>query len=80
MMWFWISLALQVVVGIMYLMSGLLAPIPAVAVLLLLWVGMTIILVRMRTAGPKTLVVPAAATLIWVATLWIGDLLLGWTA
>lgn len=79
---FWVALAalLHLVAGFFYLSSGLVAPLWAVVLLLAIWVALSVVLYRMRTAGPKTLLVPVAAAGIWFFTLWLGQALLNWTA
>ena len=79
---FWTVLAtlLHLVAGFFYLSSGLVAPLWAVVLLLAIWVALAVVLFRMRTAGPKTLLVPVAAAAIWFFTLWLGQAFLNWTA
>lgn len=78
----WIALAtlLHLVAGFFYLSSGLVAPLWAVGVLLAIWVALAVVLFRIRTSGPKTLLVPVAAAAIWFLVLWLGDTFLDWTA
>lgn len=80
MWWFAVACLLHLIVAYFYVLSGLLAPPWAVLMLLLIWVALTFVLLRMRSAGPKTLIVPVGAAAIWFAVLWLGDMLLGWTA
>ncbi len=64
-----------------YVASGLLAPLWAVALLLLAWVGLAFLAVRVhRRRGAWSLLVPVAAAALWFAVISLGGALLGWTA
>lgn len=66
-------------VGWLYLVSGLVAPMWAVSVLLLIWVAILVAALRIwRTSPWLVLAAPLIAFVIWVATLWAGGELLGW--
>lgn len=79
-LWFGVACVLHLAVGYFYLLSGLVAPPWAVVGLLSIWIALMFTLIRIRSTGPKTLIVPAGAAAIWLAVLWAGDALLGWTA
>lgn len=80
MLWIVLATSLHLAAGFFYLSSGLVAPLWAVALLLAIWVALAVVLFRMRTAGPKTLLVPLSAAAIWFLTLWLGQTFLNWTA
>lgn len=64
-----------------YLMTGLLAPIPATVAMLVVWCAFlagAIVLYRCRPAW--VLAVPFVAMALWYAVLGLGDAYLGWTA
>jgi hypothetical protein len=77
----WLGLAAMVAVLPFYLASGLVAPLWAIVLLLLLWVTMVYVGWRLRRTYPYLLLVmPVAAMAIWFATLSAGEAWLGWTA
>lgn len=80
MIWFWVSVALHLTVGFPYLFSGLLAPLWAVGVLMVIWVALAVLLVRTRSEGPRDLWAPVLAAAIWLGAMSAGDALLGWSA
>ncbi|WP_127127927.1 hypothetical protein [Georgenia sp. SYP-B2076] len=76
-----LGLLLLVVVLPVYVVSGLLAPTWAVVVLLLVWLGLLALGVRWFRAHPgRVLALPVAAAAVWLAAMYLGDVLLGWTA
>jgi hypothetical protein len=77
----WVGLLGHVAVGFFYAASGLLAPPWAVIVLLVTWTGLLVLaIVLLRRRPAWTLLVPAAAVLIWFAAMSAGDAWLNWTA
>ncbi|MFI7481461.1 hypothetical protein ACH9EU_03490 [Kocuria sp. M1R5S2] len=69
----------HLVAGFFYLSSGLVAPLPAVAMLLLWWAvlacaGMWLVARR----SYLVLAVPVVAVLTWLGLMWFGGALLGW--
>lgn len=76
----WLALLLHLAAGYLYVLSGLVAPPYAVIGLLVVWVLLLWWLFRIRHQRWKTLVVPAAAVVIWFTVLMLGDFFLGWTA
>ena len=80
MVWFVVACILQAVVGFMYLLSGLVAPLYGVVILWAIWIAATVVLVRYRKRGPVILLVPIVSGAIWFAILSIGDAFLDWTA
>ena len=80
MIWFWAAALLQLVIGFPYLFSGLLAPLWAVGVLVLIWLGLSVLLVRTRSNGPRDLWAPVLAAALWLAAMSAGEGLLGWSA
>lgn len=76
----WVALALHLVAGFFYLLSGLLAPPYAVASLMVLWLILLWWLIRLRHERWRVMIVPGAAVAAWFAVLLLGDAFLGWTA
>jgi len=77
----WVGLLLFLVAGWLYSLSGLLAPLWAVAVLWVVWVILLIALIRVWRSRPwMVLAAPVAAYLIWAGAMFAGDFFLGWTA
>jgi hypothetical protein len=76
----WLALVLHVLVGYPYLVSGLVAPAYGVAVLIAIWTGLLVLLLRLRSGRPLlALLVPPAALAVWYAVLALGGSLLGWS-
>ncbi|HEX2368274.1 MAG TPA: hypothetical protein VHM94_03460 [Acidimicrobiia bacterium] len=76
-----VALALHLVVGYFVLASGLVAPLWAVLMLVLIWVVALIVGWRIwRTHPAVAVVVPVATALIWLAVIAAGGRFLGWTA
>jgi len=74
----WLALLLHVLVGFPYLVSGLVAPGYGVIALMGIWIGLLVLLLRMRSTRPLlALLVPPAALAIWYAVLALGGSLLG---
>ena len=65
---------------VLYVSSGLLAPLWSIVGLLVLWLVLSIVAVRLhRRHSAWSLLVPVAAVVVWVAVLTAGERLLGWT-
>jgi hypothetical protein len=75
-----VGFILEFGVGILILVSGLIMPIWAVIALGVVWLVGLIVAIRWRTKAAVVLAVPLAMIAIWVATAWVGDALLDWTA
>ena len=76
-----LSGAAHLVVGFFYLTSGLVAPLWAIAILLLWWVLLAVQLSRLALRGSWwTPAVPVVAFVTWYGVLLAGGYLLGWTA
>jgi len=75
-----IGFILELGLGILVLVSGLIMPIWAVVALGVLWIVGLIVAIRWRRNAAVVLAVPLAMIGIWVATAWAGDALLDWTA
>lgn len=71
---------LHLVVGFFYLVSGLVAPLWALAVLWLIWIGLAVLMWRWRSSPFRVLATPFVAAAIWWAVITFGDVVLGWTA
>jgi len=64
-----------------YLSSGLVAPLWAIGLLLLVWIALFVLAVRWFRARPWwVLVLPFVAAAVWFGTLSAGERFLGWTA
>ena len=70
---------LHLVVGYFYLVTGLMAPVWGVGLLLLIWLGLAIwgYTIRHRAV---VLLVPPVAIAVWFVVVSLGESLLGWTA
>ena len=71
----------HLVVGHVYLTSGLVVPLPPLFLLWAFWVVLAVWLVRLAGRGSWwTPAVPVTAAAVLLVTLVLGDALLGWTA
>ena len=77
-----LAVVLHAGVGFVYLVSGLVAPIWGVALLLVLWVGMSVFLVRALKRGNlvHALAVPLVGGALWFAVVQGLGTLFDWTA
>jgi hypothetical protein len=74
------ALALHLLAGWAYSVSGLVAPGWAVLSLGVVWLVLLAVLVRVwRRNPPLALLVPLLAAVLWFAALTAGEQLLGWT-
>jgi len=65
----------------LYLASGLMVPMWAVVVLLMVWVVLFVLGIRWFARHPyRVLVLPFAAAAIWFAAIYAGEIFLDWTA
>jgi hypothetical protein len=80
MIWFWGSVGLHLSVGFPYLLSGLLAPLWAVGILMVIWGALAVLLVRTKSQGPRDLWAPLLAAAIWLTVMGVREPLFGWTA
>ena len=69
-------------VGFIYLVSGLLPPLWGVAILIVLWLGMSVFLVRALRRGNvlHALAMPVAGGVLWFAVVQGLGTLFDWTA
>lgn len=67
-------------VGLLVLVSGLIMPIWAVLALGAVWLVAVAVAIRWRSRPSIVLSVPFAMLGIWLATAWLGDRFLDWTA
>ena len=73
-------MAVMLVIGFYYLASGLLAPLWAVAILLVIWLALFVLgCVWFRRHPLRVLAIPLAAVVIWYGTISAGGAFLGWT-
>ncbi|HEX2180335.1 MAG TPA: hypothetical protein VHL54_12610 [Actinomycetota bacterium] len=75
-----VALGLHLVAGMFILTSGLVAPFPAVALLLLIWAGLGVVGLRNRHRPVVALMMPVAAAAAWFVVVQGGSMLFGWTA
>lgn len=76
-----VGIVLYLLVGFLYLVSGLVVPPPWLVLLWLIWLGgvypLVLIFQRNRVWAPT---VALAALVVWFVYLTVGDVLLDWTA
>ncbi|HZI98392.1 MAG TPA: hypothetical protein VFD41_12785 [Actinomycetales bacterium] len=76
-----LAAVLQLVVGWLYLVSGLVVPGAFIVALLVFWVAQVVVGVRLvGRRSPWVVAVPVVGFLTWLALLWFGGEILGWTA
>ncbi|HEX2053140.1 MAG TPA: hypothetical protein VHJ78_05350 [Actinomycetota bacterium] len=75
-----VALPLHLAAGFFYVTSGLVAPLWAVLLLLLIWVALGIAGFRNKHRPLYVLAVPVAAALVWLLIVQGGSTLFGWTA
>lgn len=76
-----LGLALMLVVGWFYLVSGLVAPLWAVIGLLVVWGVVLVLSLREWNTRPLwILAAPFGLMLFWVIVIWAGGQFLGWSA
>lgn len=74
-----VAAALHLVAGFFYIASGLLAPLWAVGLLLVIWAGLAYWGYTLRRK-PSILLVPLVAAVVWFAVVQGGSMIFGWTA
>lgn len=76
-----LGLLLMLVVGYIYLVSGLVAPMWAVIALLLIWAVVFVLGIREWNSRPLwILAAPFALFVFWAVVIWAGGQFLGWSA
>jgi hypothetical protein len=75
-----IGFALYAAVGYIVLVGGLIMPLWAVAVLGLIWFAGLYLAIRWRRQRNRFLALPFIMFAIWLATAYLGETFLGWTA
>ena len=77
-----LGLGAHLVLAIWYfLYTPLFAPLPGSIGLWAAWLGLLVLAVRWWRAHPfRVLAVPFAAAVVWMAGVWLGPAVLGWTA
>jgi hypothetical protein len=76
----WLGLAAHLALLILYAASGLLAPGWAVALLLLIWLGLLVLAITLLRRRPLVVpLVPLVGFVIWFAVISAGEAGLGWT-
>lgn len=77
----WLGLLAHLPLLVWYGASGLLAPMWAVFVLIVIWIALLLAAIALLRRRPILVpLVPIAATLIWWGALTAGEIWLGWTA
>ena len=77
----WIGLLGHLATLMFYASSGLVAPLWAMALLMVVWVALLVLaIVLLRRRPAWTLLVPVGAMAIWFAAISAGDAWLNWTA
>jgi hypothetical protein len=77
----WIGLALHGLLGVPYLLSGLLAPVWAAIFLWTLWTGLLAVAIHQRTRRQRVVaVIPIIAAVVWAVTIWAVSRLSGGAA
>ncbi|MDQ4148648.1 MAG: hypothetical protein M3164_01445 [Actinomycetota bacterium] len=74
-----VALLLHLVAGYFFLSSGLLAPLWAVALLLVVWVILLIVGIRNRDRPATVLLIPLLDVAVWFIVVQGGVLIFGWT-
>lgn len=75
-----IGFVLLVPVGLLYLVSGLVVPLPWTALLWVMWLGAAAFSVASRRRPGVVLAVPLVAVVVWVVFVSAGSALFDWTA
>ena len=76
-----LAMAAMAVIGVFYVSAGLVAPLWAVILLLIIWVVLVVIgVVWFRRRPFLVLLLPVIAVLVWFGVITLGEQLLGWTA
>ena len=76
-----LALAALAVIGIFYVSAGLVAPLWAVILLMIIWTVLVVIGVLWFRRRPfLVLLLPVIAVLVWFGVITVGERLLGWTA
>lgn len=77
----WLGVTVHGLLGVPYLLSGLLAPFWAVVILWTVWTALLAVAIRKRRRRPMLVaLIPIISFLAWVAALWAGSALLDWAA
>jgi hypothetical protein len=76
-----LAMVAMAVIGVFYVSAGLVAPLWAVILLLIIWVVLVVIgVVWFRRRPFLVLLLPVIAVLVWFGVITLGEQLLGWTA
>lgn len=78
MIWFGVAVVLHLIAGFFYFLAGLVAPLWAVGILVVIWIALGVLLIRTRNNGPRDLWAPALAAALWLGAINAGDRLWGW--
>lgn len=74
----WIGLALHGLLGVLYLLSGLFAPLWVVISLWTLWTGLLAVAIHQRTRRPVVVaVIPITGLVVWTVAMLAGSVLSG---
>lgn len=76
-----LAMAALLVIGFFYVSAGLVAPLWAVILLVIIWVALVVVGIRWFRRHPlRVLALPLVAVIIWFGVITLGEQLLGWTA
>jgi hypothetical protein len=75
-----IGFALYLAAGFPVLVGGLIMPLWAILVLAVIWVAGLFLAIRWRRQRNRFLALPFIMFAIWLATAYLGETFLGWTA
>lgn len=77
----WIGLTLHALLGVLYLLSGLLTPFWAAVALWTLWTGLLAVAIHQRPRRPIIVAaVPIVGLVAWTVAVWTGLVLFDWAA
>ncbi len=75
-----LAFVFHLIVGFLYLFTGLLAPVPVAIALQIAWIGLLVVAIRVRAEPKRVALVPVVAAVLWFAVVSIGSAVFGWTA
>lgn len=75
-----VAVPLHLAAGFFYMTSGLVAPLWAVLLLLLIWIGLAVAALRNKHRPLFVLLTPVVAAVVWFVVVQGGSVLFGWRA
>ena len=77
----WLGVTVHGLLGVLYLLSGLLAPFWVAVILWTAWTALLAVAIRKRRRRPILVaLIPIISFLAWVAAQWAGSAFLDWAA